>query len=588
MLKIKTNFYGLGVALGIISFGAFAAAPVMAKNKASDKDFKGNAENLKKWSGHVEVEVKKGNHRDIGETEFFIPIAQSDDDLLFLDIRGMLDNKGGEEGNFGVGYRTLLDTPIWGQKWILGGYGFLDIRDTDANNKFYQLTVGAEMLSEAWDFRTNVYIPEASEPQIKGSANVSGVVAGTQLRLVGTGNLRERALPGVDVEVGHKLPVFEDKIDAVRVYGGAFHFDASGYDNVTGPRGRLELSWDDLPYFGKGSRFTLGGELQHDGVRDTNVFGSARLRIPFQTFNNNLPATQTLTPLEKRMTTRIVRDVDIVTGQDNDAERIDEVASVTINGTTTSNVVLVDATDNVPNDVNAAGAGATIIIDGSQGDINLAAAISPLVGQNISGGGITIRGNSSGLTTVFAERPTINGPVNTNAFLVNSGQLNVTLQNFDLNIMGNNANGIVDVLTNVTIDNVSIQGDGSTNSTGIFLVLSDEARLSNVRINGTETGLHMFRTIDTTVSDTTISNTVDDGVFVDRFCIGAACTANTNTVLNNVDVINAGAASFHLSPDVVNVTGTGNTSTNPTGAHCQNDDAGNTGALEINGAVLCP
>ena len=46
----------------------------------------------------------------------------------------------------------------------------------------------------------------------------------------------ERALYGVDGEVGYKLPVGED----TRLYLGGFHFFADNVDSITGPKARLE------------------------------------------------------------------------------------------------------------------------------------------------------------------------------------------------------------------------------------------------------------------------------------------------------------------------------------------------------------
>ena len=61
-------------------------------------------------------------------------------------------------------------------------------------------------------------------------------------------------------------------------YGGGFHFDADGYDNVTGPRGRVELSYNNVPYLGDGSKFTVGLESQTDNVRGGQSWGSVRPR----------------------------------------------------------------------------------------------------------------------------------------------------------------------------------------------------------------------------------------------------------------------------------------------------------------------
>ena len=175
---------------------------------------------LKNGTGTSRSRARKGNHRDLGEANLFIPFYQNHDSLVFVDIRGFLDNQSTREGNFGIGYRKIHKNAFLGKDWILGGYGFFDIRHTQYGNRFVQGTFGIEALSEDWDARANIYLPQTSEKDITGTDNVTTVVAGTQLRLQGTNNVRERALPGFDIEFGYKLPVFEEYIDEVRVYGG--------------------------------------------------------------------------------------------------------------------------------------------------------------------------------------------------------------------------------------------------------------------------------------------------------------------------------------------------------------------------------
>ena len=74
-----------------------------------------------------------------------------------------------------------------------------------------------------------------------------------------------------------------------------------------GRAGVFEFSVDDLLGFSN-ARLTLGAEVQHDDVRGTQGFAVARLRVPLQQ-ETKAPR---LTAQERRMTERVVRDVDIV------------------------------------------------------------------------------------------------------------------------------------------------------------------------------------------------------------------------------------------------------------------------------------
>ena len=73
-----------------------------------------------KWDGYFELEGRFSNERSIGEGGIFVPLLQSDDSLLFTDIRGKFDNQDSSEFNLGLGYRQIID-----QNWILGGIRFL-------------------------------------------------------------------------------------------------------------------------------------------------------------------------------------------------------------------------------------------------------------------------------------------------------------------------------------------------------------------------------------------------------------------------------------------------------------------------------
>lgn len=562
--------------LTIFCLSLLSATPIHAASQSTKNT-------PQKWNGYIEFEARKGNSRDITETELFIPITQNKNSLLFLDVRGMLDNKDSEEGNIGIGYRKILSKPILGEKWIVGGYGFFDTRNTPAGNTFHQATIGLEALSENWDIRANAYIPETTEKEIRGTANINGTLSGTQLRIVGTDNVKERSLPGFDAEIGYKLPIFEKEIDEIRVYGGGFHFDASGYDNVSGPRGRFELRWNDIPHFGEGSRLTLGAEIQHDDVRDHTAFAIARLRIPFQTFKHPKTKQRPLSPLERRMTESVVRDIDIVSGQQNGAP-VNEAATITVNGQQVSDITILDASNNIPAAVTAAGAGATILIDGSAGQINLAAAttIAPIDNQNIIGGGTEITGTQSGLTTTIGSSPTIRSAAGQYAFVLGGNNINISNINIDASDVG--SGGIQAVSrTDIAFKDIHVSGSPQT-TFGIDLINTTRATISNSVINNVGTGMRVLIGTDNTINNVTISNTVAEGITISGFCIFGCATIN-NTTLNNNTVINAGTSSYRLALSV-NTSGSNNTSTNPATTDCV-DAGGNTGSIEVNGNS-CP
>src|SRR6266478_2635337 len=112
------------------------------------------AQEAAKWSPFVEAGGMGGNTHSWGDVDIFIPLWQDQTSLLFGDLRGTFSTLPSQEGNFGLGYRTQISP-----EWILGGYGYFDIQNSANDNLFYQVTLGIELKSVAWDFRVNGYIP---------------------------------------------------------------------------------------------------------------------------------------------------------------------------------------------------------------------------------------------------------------------------------------------------------------------------------------------------------------------------------------------------------------------------------------------
>jgi len=413
------------------------------------------ADDTPKWGSHVEAEGKWGTDRSLGEAGLFMPVWQNEDTLVFTDLRGRFDDQGSSEGNFGLGVRYKVSN-----QWALGGYGFYDRRRTENDNNFSQATIGVEALAENLEFRVNGYIPESTEKDI-GNTSSAASISGANFQISNLSAPKERGLPGFDVEAGYGFELPEGW--QFWGYAGGFHFDADNYENVSGPRGRIELSYDNVPHLGEGSRFTLGVESQTDNVRGGQSFGIARLRIPL-----NVSGTQSksLYGLDKRMTTRIIRDIDIVAG--DKAAEVTSTESATLeleDGTQVASFTTIDANDDMEADVTAAGANALIVADGSAGIINVSGDIRPLDGQTILGGGatVTVQGSTSGNTatvTMPGTRPTINGTSagDTVFFLPAGAADNVRLQN--MSITGGNR-GIVFEADNSILQDIVIQNTGN-------------------------------------------------------------------------------------------------------------------------------
>ena len=268
-----------------------------------------------KWKGYLEFLGKPGTARSLGQPDLFLPLLQDPNDMTFLNIRGQLqfDNTDNNETNIGLGHRHMFE------EWILGGHGYYDRRNTQYGSHINQFTGGLEAMSVDWAFRLNGYLPENQTTTFTGDANVSVITPGDQIKVQVDGIVQEKALPGLDGEVGYLLPIpwnaYTAVFDETRVYAGGYHFFGEDqFDSVTGPRGRLELRSYDLPGLGPGSRFMMGVEAQWDEPRGSQAFGLFSLRIPFDVFADK-SQRKALKGLDRRMLQPVIRDVDVVTSQ---------------------------------------------------------------------------------------------------------------------------------------------------------------------------------------------------------------------------------------------------------------------------------
>jgi hypothetical protein len=272
----------------------------MAVQSASAQFYSSETEPLQP---RIEAGAKVGTERSMGMLEGWMPLAQDNNSVVYADIRWTADDGNNREGNLGLGYRKIVSDKLAGGDAIVGVHGWIDRRRTDRGSTFHQITAGAEYLKEDWDVKANAYIPlnmdkEYFTPNI---GQTSPYLSGTGIFVDTNGYIVEEAQPGGDVEVGYRLPVFESKLDAVRVYGGGYAFIGDQTDDVIG--GRVRASVDVNPLVNVGTRF------QYDEPRGSQGFLEATLRFPFSAkkrFQTNR--------LRARLDESPERDIDIVTG----------------------------------------------------------------------------------------------------------------------------------------------------------------------------------------------------------------------------------------------------------------------------------
>jgi hypothetical protein len=308
---------------------------------------------------------------------------------------------------------------------------------------------------------------------------------------------------------------------------------------VQGPRGRAELVFDEIPQLWEGSRLSLGTEIQNDGPRGTQGFAVARLRIPLQFWDT--PKVAQLTPMERRMTAPVVRDVDIVSqaGQFSAPETATQLANGTsfsvLNSSTTTTAAALNTA------LTAAGA-STVILSGT---FNTGAtSVETSFNQTVRSGSIAVR-SASGRTATLTTSATITGTNNSSA----TGVLRVRAGSSaeGLTVIGNASNaqrifGIVidDTAGSATITNNTITINQSSASIGVGLTVGLNTSATVTGNNITLTGSGGATTLTAVLHSG--NNTNQTLIFANNAL--SASGATTNRALN---LVGGGGATLTVS-----------------------------------------
>ncbi len=274
------------------------------------------------WRPYVEGSMGGGTFRRIGGLDLFLPLAWTDQTLVWTDLRGFTgEQREGEgayhQGNWALAVRDLRLSRRTSSPWILGGWASFDLRETGLDNQFEQFSLGVEGLTIQREFRLAAYFPDVTPKPVTAATEqrayrgCDGEFGWLICSLGGSAEVSGQVDPHGPVspekEAGHagEFPLLAE----LRAFAGAYFFEQpdDDFESIIGPRARLELRLYDLPLFSQGSRVTLEARAQWDDTRQLQGQGMLFVRIPFGPNSG-----QRLTPIQRRMVDRLVRDVDIV------------------------------------------------------------------------------------------------------------------------------------------------------------------------------------------------------------------------------------------------------------------------------------
>ncbi|MBX3486922.1 MAG: hypothetical protein KF798_03340 [Candidatus Paracaedibacteraceae bacterium] len=227
----------------------------------------------KKWSPRIVFGGQYGNKRNLGQVSLFTPLGQTEDHLLYADLRFASAFNRSKEGSLGLGSRWIT----LNNKAILGIYAFYDHQLTKLRGTVNQMTLGAEILSETWDYRLNFYCPQNAKKTLE-TKQESPLLTSTQQEGANTYRVisqpmtmtktKEVSLRGLDLEIGNSIPGLKN----LRVYGGYYHYHGrKGVKSVNGIRLRGNLRLNHA--------VSIIAEGSHDKLRKTNAFVGLQLTL---------------------------------------------------------------------------------------------------------------------------------------------------------------------------------------------------------------------------------------------------------------------------------------------------------------------
>ena len=370
------------------------------------------------WRSYVEYGFRGGDIFEAGQGNLFVPLRQTEVNMLFADVRGNWTDGRSAHGNFGLAFRQMLV-----RDWVFGIHGAYDIRHSPFGNNFHQGVIGLEMLHPDLGFRANGYLAGEGAKLLPGLNNAT--LIGNNLFVQ---QASERAYSGSDFEVEGRLWSHLGSSDnswaawhfydwelwaAVGVYN--YDNDAAGFESITGPRGRLELRMYDIPLAGPDSRLVFAAQIEDDDVRGDVKSAMMTVRIPFGK-GTRYDRTRLRGP-NRRIVAPIMRNTEIVSvvGQGGL-----EPAAFARSGEAVSSVVTLDSANNATliTDIATAGANSLVVLDGSAANLAPTGTIALAAGQTVMGGGssLSVVGLNSGATAVFnapGARPTIDSTAGT-------------------------------------------------------------------------------------------------------------------------------------------------------------------------------
>ena len=211
-----------------------------------------------------------GNRLGVNDNDtnfnFLLPyLMGSDQDVLFIDGRGLATQNGQGGASVGIGYRSFDAT----LNRIYGLSGWVDYDQGHART-YQQAGVSFESLGTWMDVRVNGYIPFGRESNLVGNSLVGTPFFGGSSLLINQRRVNESAYHGLDAEIGGPLPLLGRY--GVSGYVGGYWLDSRTDAAAAGPRVRFEANVTD--------NFRVNVTASDDKVFGTNAWVNLNFTLP--------------------------------------------------------------------------------------------------------------------------------------------------------------------------------------------------------------------------------------------------------------------------------------------------------------------
>ncbi|BCG69817.1 hypothetical protein MesoLj113a_09750 [Mesorhizobium sp. 113-1-2] len=476
------------------------------------------------WQPQIRAIVGADNNGGNAALEGFIPIKQTAESVLFLDVRAKHDFKDASGQDIGLGIRRIVNPDL-----MLGGYAYLNVENYNST-QFTAGTLGVEAITPNFDAHVNVFVPIKGDSTDHSTSSSLSMVSNQLIEQISVLDHRDYAAWGIEGEIGAQVPINLPDKHSLRLDIGGYHFeDPHGDDgSVTGAKAGFEYTIGDV--FGSGTELVLAGEVRDDNRDHTQFAGSVRLNIPFNPGHGSdttgAIGTDPVYPvsegLRKRVNERVRGDIGVrIQSQDKTGGSTTRVAiNAATNaafgkfyfadgglagaGTQADPTTLDDA-------VTKAGSGGFVVALGGNGNLTTAG-VTLANGQTVIGGGESVTAKLfNGSTATFnlgGSDGTIQGTnvANNVITLGNGNTLNgITITGGADGIFGNNVTG-------TTLTNVTVTGAGGNGAE--FKGNSTNVSASNFTATGNGLdGLHIEDNGTYNFTGTTLlSGNLDDGL----------------------------------------------------------------------------